>query len=98
MTSPCATAAARPARIAGLPVQTKRQPEAPTMRCDRCGAIPERYPAQAHDLCAECLTDLCEPCMAEGCCSHRPALSDNAVGTEAHARHVARRAGSPVTK
>jgi hypothetical protein len=51
------------------------------MECERCGAMPIlRGPLDAgiHDYCAVCGTNLCPPCMAEGCCHHVPALSGNA--------------------
>jgi hypothetical protein len=50
-------------------------------QCERCGKRP--VPVGEMDLglldyCAVCSKDLCDECMAEGCCGNVPALS----GTE----------------
>ena len=42
--------------------------------CERCGALPSN-PFGLHDYCAECSKNLCDECMAEGCCGNKPALS-----------------------
>lgn len=43
-------------------------------KCERCGAKPEgEY--DLLDYCAKCSRDLCEACMAKGCCGHVPARS-----------------------
>jgi hypothetical protein len=47
--------------------------------CERCGAKkpePTAGPFALFSFCAECSQDLCEKCMAEGCCGHVPALRD----------------------
>lgn len=50
--------------------------------CERCGAAPrviEKGPFAGQpellDYCAECSRDLCDDCMAKGCCGHVPAIS-----------------------
>jgi hypothetical protein len=42
--------------------------------CERCGVT---KPAEVLglDYCANCSKNLCEPCMARGCCGKRPAES-----------------------
>lgn len=42
-------------------------------RCERCGKQPQGY--DLLDYCAECSRDLCDDCMAAGCCGHVPARS-----------------------
>jgi hypothetical protein len=47
-------------------------------RCERCGARspkPEAGPYALFDYCAECSRDLCDACMAKGCCGNVPAKS-----------------------
>lgn len=47
-------------------------------KCEGCGALPpmgEDGVRHLLDYCAECSRDLCEKCMAKGCCGHVPALS-----------------------
>ncbi len=39
-------------------------------KCERCG---KRIEALEHDYCAVCSRDLCEECMARGCCGNIPA-------------------------
>lgn len=49
-------------------------------QCERCGAKspnPNAGPYALFDYCAECSSDLCDRCMAEGCCDHVPAKSGN---------------------
>lgn len=43
-------------------------------KCERCGveAVGE---FGLLDYCAACSRDLCDACMAKGCCGHVPALS-----------------------
>lgn len=46
--------------------------------CERCGASkpsPEAGPFDSLDYCAECSRDLCDACMARGCCGRVPARS-----------------------
>jgi len=43
------------------------------MSCERCGASPEGF--ELYDYCAFCSANLCEKCMAEGCCDEKPAVS-----------------------
>lgn len=43
--------------------------------CERCGY---NLPASSFallDYCAVCSKNLCEACMAKGCCGNKPALS-----------------------
>lgn len=56
--------------------------------CERCGAArpsPGAGEYELFDYCAECSRDLCDKCMAEGCCGHKPARS----GTGADDRETA---------
>lgn len=49
-------------------------------RCERCGATspsPDAGPYELFDYCAVCSRDLCDRCMADGCCGNVPALSGN---------------------
>jgi hypothetical protein len=41
------------------------------MKCDRCGLVT----TELIDYCAICDDPLCEPCMADGCCGQKPAVS-----------------------
>jgi hypothetical protein len=41
-------------------------------KCDRCAAA---LTPTTWDDCEVCLQDLCERCMADGCCGHKPARS-----------------------
>lgn len=41
--------------------------------CERCGRWPEGF--RLLDFCAQCSADLCDKCMAEGCCGSVPAIS-----------------------
>lgn len=46
--------------------------------CERCGASPTASGSDLpnlHDYCANCSRNLCESCMAEGCCGYAPAVS-----------------------
>lgn len=46
--------------------------------CEGCGArkpSPGASPYALFDYCAECGRDLCDACMAKGCCGHIPAKS-----------------------
>lgn len=43
------------------------------MKCERCGAESKGY--SLHDYCAKCWKNLCETCMANGCCKTKPAES-----------------------
>lgn len=46
--------------------------------CERCGATSPSPGANAYalfDFCGECSRDLCDECMANGCCGHVPAVS-----------------------
>lgn len=64
--------------------------ETPEKKCERCGAKKSRpFGAGNFDLldyCAHCSKDLCDACMAAGCCGHVPADSgqkaDSAEGEE----------------
>lgn len=53
-------------------------------RCERCGASTPGFTKDADgkeierdlfDYCAVCQLNLCEKCMAEGCCGNVPAKS-----------------------
>lgn len=46
-------------------------------KCERCRATP-RGEYELLDYCAVCSKDLCDECMAKGCCGNVPARS----GTE----------------
>jgi hypothetical protein len=51
-------------------------------RCERCGAKPEASGSDLpnlHDYCATCSRNLCEACMAAGCCGTTPAVSGQAT-------------------
>lgn len=50
-----------------------------TKQCERCGCAPDPDSYELLDYCALCSRDLCDVCMAQGCCGHSPAQS----GTEA---------------
>lgn len=43
--------------------------------CERCGKKPDPNSYQLLDYCAHCSKDLCDECMAKGCCGHVPAES-----------------------
>jgi hypothetical protein len=46
--------------------------------CERCGTRKPSPTAGAYELfdyCEKCSKDLCDACMAKGCCGHTPALS-----------------------
>lgn len=46
--------------------------------CERCRAAkprPDAGPFDGLDYCAECSRDLCDACMASGCCGTVPARS-----------------------
>jgi hypothetical protein len=48
--------------------------------CERCGAAKPRpdagpFEVGVFDYCAFCSKDLCDACMAKGCCGHTPAVS-----------------------
>jgi hypothetical protein len=48
-------------------------------RCERCGKgrpNDKANPFALFDYCAKCGRDLCDECMAKGCCGNVPALSD----------------------
>jgi len=50
-------------------------------RCERCGSRKSNVKAGGFDLldyCAVCSRDLCDDCMAKGCCGNTPARSGNA--------------------
>lgn len=52
-------------------------------KCERCGAKRSRPDAGPYDLldyCAHCSKDLCDACMAKGCCGHVPA--DSGLATD----------------
>jgi len=42
--------------------------------CERCGAMPSNQ-FGLWDYCAHCGKNLCDKCMAQGCCGHVPADS-----------------------
>lgn len=42
-------------------------------KCERCGKATTGY--DLHDYCAACSRNLCDPCMAAGCCGSVPAKS-----------------------
>jgi hypothetical protein len=45
--------------------------------CERCGAT-EHTSSDDYglmDYCGQCGTNLCQSCMAQGCCGHMPAKS-----------------------
>ncbi len=41
-------------------------------KCERCG---KRIEILEHDYCEVCSKNLCDECMAEGCCGNIPAKS-----------------------
>lgn len=46
--------------------------------CERCGADSPNPKAGSYalfDYCASCSRDLCDACMARGCCGQAPAAS-----------------------
>lgn len=45
--------------------------------CERCRAAPEGF--GLHDYCEACSKNLCEKCMADGCCGSVPAKSGMAA-------------------
>lgn len=47
------------------------------MKCERCGVGITGY--DLHDFCAACSRNLCEKCMAKGCCGAKPAKSGHAM-------------------
>jgi hypothetical protein len=47
--------------------------------CERCGKQSDPASYELMDYCAECSRNLCDDCMAKGCCGQVPATS----GTEA---------------
>ncbi len=47
------------------------------MKCERCGSEPQGEYG-IHEYCAVCSKNLCDSCMAKGCCGKVPAIS----GTE----------------
>jgi hypothetical protein len=45
-------------------------------RCERCGArtpTPKASPFALFDYCVSCGRDLCDACLAKGCCGKVPA-------------------------
>lgn len=48
-------------------------------RCERCGGVNPPKEAEALggllDYCAACSKNLCNACMAKGCCGNKPAES-----------------------
>jgi hypothetical protein len=53
--------------------------------CEHCGVDKPRPEASEFDLmdyCAECFADLCDECMAKGCCDVTPARSGNRADQE----------------
>jgi hypothetical protein len=46
----------------------------PEKRCERCNAKAQGAYGIL-DYCAHCSKDLCDDCMAKGCCGHVPADS-----------------------
>ncbi len=42
-------------------------------KCERCGTKTKGF--DLIDYCAECGTNLCQNCIAKGCCGHVPAKS-----------------------
>jgi len=61
--------------------------------CERCRAKAKGY--DLHDYCARCSKNLCEDCMAKGCCRLTPAESgiamDNACMDAAAKKQAAKR-------
>jgi hypothetical protein len=47
------------------------------MKCERCRVESKGY--DLHDYCAVCSKNLCDGCMAKGCCRNVPALSGMAA-------------------
>jgi hypothetical protein len=43
------------------------------MKCEQCHAKTQGY--DLHDYCAVCSKNLCDSCMANGCCGNVPARS-----------------------
>lgn len=50
------------------------------MKCERCGAATKGY--GLWDYCAHCSRNLCDQCMAKGCCGHVPADSGEKADSE----------------
>jgi hypothetical protein len=48
------------------------------MKCERCNKPTPPNSFELHDYCAVCSKNLCESCMAEGCCGNVPAKSGQA--------------------
>lgn len=42
-------------------------------KCERCNKATAGY--DLFDYCASCSRNLCDPCMADGCCGAKPAKS-----------------------
>lgn len=56
-----------------------------TKECERCGASKPSPNSGSYDLfdyCNECSKDLCDECMAQGCCGHVPAISGSGADDE----------------
>jgi len=43
--------------------------------CERCNASTDPQSYTLFDYCAVCSANLCDECMARGCCGNKPALS-----------------------
>ena len=63
-------------------------------RCERCGGKAKGEYALL-DYCAICSRDLCEDCMAKGCCGNVPALSGE---KEDQSETIVRRRHAPARK
>lgn len=59
------------------------------MKCERCGGVGHwtdkagrEHVQDLLDYCATCSKNLCEKCMAKGCCGKVPAVSGQDEGDE----------------
>lgn len=51
--------------------------------CERCSKRADPSSYELMDYCAECSRNLCDDCMAKGCCGKVPALSGTEQDAEA---------------
>lgn len=60
--------------------------------CERCGSGSPSQTSGSYalfDYCASCSRDLCDACMANGCCGHTPAMSGAEADGEYECEEVA---------
>lgn len=55
------------------------------MKCERCKVESKGY--SLHDYCATCSKNLCDRCMANGCCGSKPARSGMDLDRDESAEH-----------